>query len=65
MKADIVIVRKYVADEGKVFDWAEPHYTEDEVREHLYVKFLFLGKDDDISNYVEVEEEMAANEDTE
>ena len=35
---------RYDADEGKVFDWVEPRYIEDEngeqVQEHLYAKTL-------------------------
>lgn len=72
MTTNEVIVRKYIADEGCVFDWAEPHYhTEEdgtEVQDHLYAKTLFLGKNDSIENYIEVYapvEEAAANEDTE
>ena len=58
MTINEVIVRKYVADEGKVFDYAEPHFIEDEngneVREHLYARVLYLSPNDDISNYIEV-----------
>ena len=56
---------RYDADEGKVFDWAEPRY-EIEVDEfgnevngeqtHLYVKTLFIGSKDSIENYIEVDE---------
>ena len=54
---------RYDADEGKVFDWAEPRFNieldEDgnkiEVQEHLYVKTLFIGSTDNIENYIEVE----------
>lgn len=56
---DFNLVR-YDADEGMVFDWVEPRYIEDEngalIQEHLYVKTLFIGSNDSISNYVEVEE---------
>ena len=57
---------RYDADEGKVFDWAEPHYDYvpvDETRpdgemkqiqEHLYATTLFIGSNDSIDNYVEV-----------
>lgn len=52
---------RYDADEGKVFDWKEPRYTENEkgeqVQEHLNVKTLFLGHTDSITNYVEVDTE--------
>ena len=49
---------RYDADQGKVFDWSEPHYIEDEngeqIQEHLYVKTLFIGGNDNINNYIEV-----------
>ena len=49
---------RYDADEGYVFDWKEPRYIEDEngekVQEHLFVKTLFIGANDNIDNYVEV-----------
>lgn len=52
---------RYTADEGKVFDWKEPRFTEDEngnqVQEHLNAKTLFLGHTDSITNYVEVDAE--------
>ena len=42
------------------FDWKEPRYIEDEngnqIQEHLYVKTLFIGNNDTIDNYIEVEE---------
>ena len=38
---------RYDADEGKVFDWKEPRFSEDadgnQIQEHLYVKTLFIG----------------------
>lgn len=50
---------RYDSDEGKVFDWKEPHYTNDEngnqIQEHLYTKTLFIGVNDNIENYIEVE----------
>lgn len=50
---------RYDADEGKLFDWKEPRFNEDEngnqVQEHLNVKTLFLGHTDSITNYVEVD----------
>ena len=50
---------RYEADEGKVFDWKEPRYNENEdgeqVQEHLNAKTLFLGHTDSITNYVEVD----------
>ena len=52
---------RYDADDGKVFDWKEPRFNEDEngnqVQEHLNVKTLFLGHTDTITNYVEVDAE--------
>ena len=52
---------RYDADDGKVFDWKEPRFNEDEngnqVQEHLNVKTLFLGHTDSITNYVEVDAE--------
>ena len=51
---------RYDADEGKVFDWAEPRFVEDEngnqIQEHLYAKTLFIGDNDNINNYIEVDE---------
>lgn len=58
---------RYDADEGMVFDWKEPRYTQapidpehpekgtHEVQEHLYAKTLFIGPTDSIDNYIEVE----------
>jgi elongation factor G len=54
----------YRDDEGKVFDWVEPRFNtvldddgnELEVQEHLYAKTLFIGGNDSISNYIEVDE---------
>ena len=61
---------RFDADEGKVFDWKEPRYEEiliDEnnpelgtkqgEQQHLYVKTLFIGHLDSITNYVEVDAE--------
>lgn len=60
MKAKTFNLVRYDADEGLVFDWATPRYVEDEngeeIQEHLYAKTLFIGGNDDISNYIEVEE---------
>lgn len=59
MTTEVVMIRKYEADEGKVFDWKEPRMSVDEdgneIQEHLYAKKLFLSSNDDISNYIEVE----------
>ena len=53
---------RYDADEGKVFDWVELRYIEDEngeqVQEHLYVKTIFIGGNDSIDNYIEVAQEV-------
>ena len=60
MKSTNFNLVKYEADTGKVFDWAEPRYIEDEngnkTQEHLYAKVLYIGAYDTIDNYIEVEE---------
>lgn len=59
MKSTNYTLIRYDAEEGKVFDWKEPRYIEDEegnqVQEHLYVTTLFVGSTDSIDNYVEVD----------
>lgn len=59
MKSQEYTVQRFDADEGKVFDWKEPRFLEDEdgskIQEHLYVKTLFIGINDNIANYVEIE----------
>ena len=59
MKAQTFNLIRYDADEGKVFDWKEPHFTENEegeqIQEHLYVKTIFIGGTDNIENYIEVD----------
>ena len=59
MKSTNFSLVRYDADEGKLFDWKEPRYVEDEngekVQEHLYVKTLFIGINDSIDNYIEVD----------
>lgn len=59
MKSKEFSLVRYDSDEGKVFDWKEPRYTEDEngnqVQEHLYAKTLFIGGNDTIDNYIEVD----------
>ena len=59
MKSTNFALVKYEADEGYVFDWKEPRYMEDkdgnQIQEHLYAKTLFIGGNDTINNYVEVE----------
>ena len=58
MKSTNFALVRYDADEGKVFDWAEARFVEDEngkqIQEHLYVKTLFIGGNDKIENYIEV-----------
>jgi hypothetical protein len=62
MKAKHFNLVRYDADENMVFDWKEPRYTEQQnedgtvemVQEHLYVKTLFIGGNDTINNYIEV-----------
>ena len=58
---------RYDADEGKVFDWVEPHYVYvpvdetkpdgemKQIQEHLYATTLFIGSNDSIDNYIEVD----------
>jgi hypothetical protein len=50
---------RYDADEGKVFDWRVPRFDKDdegnEFQVHLNVKTLFIGTNDSIENYIEVE----------
>ena len=63
MKSTNFNLVRYDADEGKVFDWAEPRFIteldengkEVEVQEHLYVKTLFIGANDKIENYIEID----------
>lgn len=58
MKSTNFNIVRYDADEGMVFDWAEPRFHEDaegnQVQEHLYAKTLFIGSNDNIDNYIEV-----------
>lgn len=62
MKSTNFNLVRYDADEGKVFDWAEPRFIEvfadgksEEVQEHLYAKTIFVGPTDNINNYIEVD----------
>lgn len=63
MKSKAFNLVRYDADEGFVFDWKNlaEHQIEDEngdiIQEHLYVKTLFIGGNDSIDNYLEVEVE--------
>lgn len=58
MKSTNFNLVRYDADEGMVFDWAEPRFEKDEdgndVQVHLYAKTLFIGPSDNIENYIEV-----------
>lgn len=67
MKTTNFKLTRYDADDGYVFDWAEPRYIPvvdpktgepdgEPIQEHLYVKTLFIGGNDDILNYIEVKE---------
>lgn len=71
MKSTNFNLQRYDADEGYVFDWAEPRYDiqEDEdgneisrTQIHLNAKTLFIGANDKIENYVEVAEDGTATE---
>lgn len=63
MKEQEFVLKRYDADEGKVFDWKEPRFDvvidedgkEVEVKAHLYVKTLFIAINDSINNYIEVD----------
>lgn len=59
MKAQTFNLVRYDADEGKVFDWVEPRFTDDEngekIQEHLYAKTIFIGGTDSIDNYIEID----------
>lgn len=63
MKAQSFALVRYDADEGKVFDWAEPRFDEEEnIQQHLYAKTLFIGALDSIDNYIEVEKPVEEEE---
>ena len=61
MKSTNFNLIRYDADEGKVFDWVNlsEHTIIDaegnEIQEHLYAKTLFIGGNDNINNYIEVD----------
>lgn len=63
MKSTNFNLVRYDADEGKVFDWKEPRFVEDEngkqIQEHLYVSTVFIGGTDSIDNYVEVDDVLS------
>lgn len=57
-------LKRYEAPKGYVYDYAEPRMatiknldgTVSETQEHLYAKFLFLGKFDNIEAYILVKD---------
>lgn len=59
MKSTNFNLVRYDADEGKVFDWREPRFIENEegeqIPEHLYAKTVFIGGTDKIENYIEID----------
>ena len=67
MKTQKFNLVRYDADEGKVFDWSEARYSDvpndiehpekgsHKEQEHLYAKTLFIGGNDSIDNYIEVD----------
>lgn len=63
MKTTNFKLTRYDADDGFVFDWKESRFLEnedgDKIQEHLYVKTLFIGTNDSIDNYIEVEERVS------
>ena len=74
MKAQSFALTRYDADDGKVFDWAEPRYHEEPVdkdnpdgekvtvQDHLYAVTLFIGGTDSIDNYIEVDKPVTTEE---
>lgn len=61
MKSQNFQLVRYDADEGMVFDWVEERQVEVKEGkfepEHLYVRTLFIGSNDNIANYKEVPEQ--------
>lgn len=64
MKSTNFNIVRYDADNDKVFDWKEERWYDvfDEnmhvigrEQEHLYAKTLFIGGNDSIDNYIEVD----------
>lgn len=55
MKSTDFKLTRYDADEGKVFDWAIARFNDEEQQEHLYAKTLFIGGNDSIDNYIEID----------
>lgn len=66
MKKTSFNLTRYDADDGKVFDWLEERFIEDEegnqIQEHLYAKTLFIGDNDSIENYIEIDENSIKGE---
>lgn len=65
MKTQAFALVRYDADDGKVFDWKEERFHDlidsegnviGQEQEHLYAKTLFIGGNDNIDNYIEVNE---------
>lgn len=65
MKTTEFKLTRYDAEDGMVFDWADAkahQYKEEDgtvIQEHLYAKTIFVGGNDSINNYIEVEEPVA------
>lgn len=65
MKSTNFALVRYDADDNKVFDWKEPRFhaevdedgkpTGNQIQDHLHVKTLFIGGNDSIDNYIEVD----------
>ena len=59
MRSTSFNIMRFDADENKVFDWKEARFYEDEegnqIQEHLYTKTLFIGANDSITNYIEID----------
>ena len=55
----IIDGRKIIADDGKMLDFKEPHYAQNEkgepVQVHLYSKTMRMGKLDSADNYIEID----------
>lgn len=66
MKSTEYNLLRYDADEGFVFDWAQPRFDIDEegkeIQQHLYAKTIYLGVNDSIDNYIEVETPVVEEE---
>lgn len=60
MKNKPIVIQRYDADDGKVFDYMPPRFKEDEegnqIQQHFYAKTIYIGKNDSIDNYIEVDE---------